>query len=122
MTYGLLIYRLLGEQAEQAFARSWGISYGIGAVAEWKVRARSPPPRAPPLTPPRAAGAQDILNEALHGAVVLVVLERLYLTRSASWLEAHLDYTCLQAIIFGNAELGFSAQIATFWQNTRRLQ
>ena len=36
-TYGMLIYRLLGEQAEQEFARSWGVSYGINAAAEWKV-------------------------------------------------------------------------------------
>ena len=69
-----------------------------------------------------APARQDILNEALHGAIILVVLERLYLTRSASWLEDHLDYTCLQATIFGSAALGFSAQIAVFWQNTRRLQ
>jgi hypothetical protein len=118
----MLIYRLLGEQAEQDFARSWGVSYGVGAAAEWKVRTRSALPRPPPLTPLPAAGAQEILNEALHGAVILVVLERLYLTRSASWLEEHLDYTCLQATIFGSTALGFSAQIVTFWQNTRRLQ
>jgi hypothetical protein len=38
-TYGMLIYRLLGEQAEHDFAKSWGVSYGMGAAAEWKVRA-----------------------------------------------------------------------------------
>ena len=34
----MLIYTLLGEQAEQAFARGWGVSYGLSAAAEWKVR------------------------------------------------------------------------------------
>ena len=31
---GMLIYRLLGDEAEQSFARSWGISYGVGAAQE----------------------------------------------------------------------------------------
>ena len=37
-TYGILIYKLLGEGAEASFASSWGVSYGVGAAAEWKVR------------------------------------------------------------------------------------
>ena len=65
-TYGALIYRLLGGDAEESFARSWGISYGMSAVTEW----------------------DDIVREALKGAVVLVLMERLFLTRNASWLEA----------------------------------
>jgi hypothetical protein len=35
------------------------------------------------LAPP-----QDILIEALKGALILAVLERLYITRNSSWLEA----------------------------------
>jgi hypothetical protein len=35
---GMLIYRLLGDDAQQSFARSWGISYGINAASEWKAR------------------------------------------------------------------------------------
>ena len=31
---GMLIFRLLGADAEQSFARSWGVSYGINAAAE----------------------------------------------------------------------------------------
>ena len=30
----MLIYRLMGADAEQSFARSWGVSYGINAAAE----------------------------------------------------------------------------------------
>ena len=33
-TDGMLIFRLLGEDAEQSFARSWGVSYGISAASE----------------------------------------------------------------------------------------
>jgi hypothetical protein len=69
----------------------------------------------------RCAATQDILTEALWGALILVILERLYLTRSVYWLEEHLDYTCVESIIFGHAALSFTAQIRVFWQNTRRL-
>jgi hypothetical protein len=67
------------------------------------------------------AATQDILTEALWGALILVILERFYLTRSVYWLEEHLDYTCVESIIFGQAALSFTAQIRVFWQNTRRL-
>ena len=61
----MLIYRLLGEQAESSFARSWGVSHGLNAATEWK----------------------DILTEAAKGAIILAILERLCLTRPTSWLE-----------------------------------
>ena len=34
----MLIYRLLGEDAEASFARSFGVSYGIGAAQEARAR------------------------------------------------------------------------------------
>ena len=40
---------------------------------------------------------QDIATEACKAAVVLFILERLFLTRHASWLEEHIDYLSLQA-------------------------
>ena len=67
------------------------------------------------------ARVQDILSQALRGAVVLAILERLYLTRPTPWLEEHLDFACLQATIFGRDVLSFSDQIGIFWRNTRRL-
>jgi hypothetical protein len=35
---GMLIYKLLGDEAESSFARSWGISYGLNSATEWKAR------------------------------------------------------------------------------------
>jgi hypothetical protein len=64
-TYGMLIYKLLGADAEASFARSWGVTYGISAASEWK----------------------DIALAALKGALYLAVLERLFLSRPLSWLE-----------------------------------
>ena len=69
----MLIYKLLGEQAEKEFARSWGISYGMNAATEWK----------------------DIVHETVKAAIIMAILERLCLTRPASWLEEHLDYFCV---------------------------
>jgi hypothetical protein len=35
---GMLIYKLLGDEAQNSFATSWGVSYGVGAAAEWQAR------------------------------------------------------------------------------------
>ena len=64
-TYGMLLYKLLGDEGQASFARSWGISYAVGAASEW----------------------QDIVKEAIKGAFVLAVLERLLMTRNVNWLE-----------------------------------
>lgn len=64
-TYGLLVYRLLGQRAEGSFARSWGISYGIHLASEWR----------------------EVLIEAAKAALLLAVLERLMLTPPVTWLE-----------------------------------
>jgi hypothetical protein len=64
----MLIYKLLGDQAQQEFARCWGVSYGMNVASEWK----------------------DVVTEAMKGAIILAILERLYITRSASWFEDHI--------------------------------
>ena len=37
-TYGMLIYKLLGPSTQDSFATSFGVSYGVGAAAEWQAR------------------------------------------------------------------------------------
>ena len=123
-TYGMLVYRLLGDDAESSFARSWGISYGLNAATEWK----------------------DIATEAAKAAVILVILERLFLTRNASWLEEHIDYLSLcaawracvarasrarahaqhaharrQALLFRRSSLSVLQQTRLFFEHTKRL-
>jgi hypothetical protein len=129
----MLIYRLLGDDAQQSFARSWGISYGMNAATEWK----------------------DIVVEALKAAVILAVLERLCFTRNSSWLEVrrgavcvqrsgacargafvrhrcmircfvrttqeHIDYISLQALLFREASLTLVQQTRLFFSHTKRL-
>ena len=95
----MLIYRLLGEDAQASFARSFGISYGMGAAQEWK----------------------DLLIEAGKAVVILMILETLYLTPNASWLESHIDYLSLQALLLKQTGLSWAGQITRLWHHTKRL-
>ena len=91
----MLIYKLLGDKAQNEFARSWGISYGACAELGRYV------------SPPRIAAAhglsmralsgmnvavewKDVLIESMKGAVILALLERFYVTKAASWFEDHI--------------------------------
>ena len=65
LTYGLLIYELLGLDAQRSFTRSWGVSYGIGAANEWR----------------------DVARQAAIAVAVVAIAERMHLTRPVSWLE-----------------------------------
>jgi hypothetical protein len=93
------VYNLIGKSGEDSFIRSWGVSYGLGAAAEWK----------------------DIVVEALKGLVVLAILERMLLTSDISWLEDHLDYLCLQALLF-KQNLSMTGQVRLLFARSKRLQ
>ena len=98
-TYGMLIYKLLGDQAQSEFARSWGISYAMNAVTEWK----------------------DIAVEAVKATVIMIILERLFLTRNSAWLEEHMDYLSIQALLFKRGGLSTFQQTRLFFRYTKRL-
>jgi hypothetical protein len=100
-------------------------------------------PFATTLAPP-----QDILIEALKGALILAILERLYITRNSSWLEVrrrtsrcrllmphasllltlfrrrqeHIDYYSLQALLYKHAGLSVFQQTRLFFSHTKRQQ
>ena len=40
---------------------------------------------------------KDVLIEALKGAVILAILERLYVTRANSWFEDHIGASACSA-------------------------
>ena len=35
-TYGMLIYRQMGDQAQKKFTQSWGISFGMDSATQWQ--------------------------------------------------------------------------------------
>ena len=122
-TYGMLVYNLLGSDAQNSFATSWGISYAMGAVTEWcasLVHLRFTLVWLTPSLPPLRR--QDIVTEALKGLVVLVVMERLLLTSDASWMEDHVDYLCLQALLFKHSSLTMTQQVRLLFARSKRLQ
>ena len=53
----------------------------------------------------RRSPPQDIGKEAVKGLLVLALLETLFLTRPVSWLEDHVDYLSVQALLFQRASL-----------------
>ena len=96
--YGMLIYELLGEKAEQSFAHSWGVSYGVKAAAEWK----------------------SIFKASIKAALVIAVLERAFLTTPTEWLEDAVDYYSLQSLMFNEQQLGFTGQVRAFFRFSKR--
>ena len=87
--YGLLIYNTLGPKAEKEFTKSWGISYAMDNATQWK----------------------DIFQEAVRGIIILAILERLMLTRHSSWLDEHLDFYSVQAMLYTDKVVKFTKQI-----------
>ena len=88
----MVIYNLLGKEAEQAFTQSWGVSYGMGQVSEW----------------------QDIGKEVVKGLVILMVLDQLRLVPVSKWLERHLDILSVQAGLMAAA--GKAGRMPTAWE------
>ena len=98
-TYGLLIFELLGRDAEQSFIRSWGVSYGVGAASEWR----------------------DLLRQAVISLLVLAIAERLHLTRPVAWLEDHIDYMSTAALLLEHGGLSYFLELRLFFTFRRRL-
>ena len=97
VTYGMLVYKLLGANAESSFARSFGISWGMGQATEWV----------------------EISKEAAKTAIIMAVLERVFLSPNIGWVEAHVDYLACQAAIAGH-KLGLIGRVRMHFAFTRR--
>ena len=115
-TYGMLIYRQLGPDAQNEFAKTWGVGYGLN-----NVRTASIPRCAAPGTDALAAARllqasewQDVAITAFKAALLIVVLNALRLTKNQSWFEEHIDFVSMQALLFNGAARGW-------WQQTHAL-
>jgi hypothetical protein len=63
----MLIYKQLGADAQNEFAKTWGVGYALNNASEW----------------------QDVAITACKAALLIVILDALRLTRNASWFEEH---------------------------------
>ena len=88
-TYGLLIYELLGIATEASFVKSWLIALGVENARQW----------------------QDILRAALQAAVLMFVLDRMWIMSNAAWVEQHVDYLSVQATLLTGRVVTWSKRV-----------
>ncbi len=74
---GALVYRLMGDAAEGSFTRGWGVALAISQATQF----------------------QSLLLVALESALLLTVLETLWLVSNRPWFEAHIDYASVHALL-----------------------
>jgi hypothetical protein len=108
----MLIYKLLGDQAQQELARACvtdvsavcslthALSFRFPQEAGACHMVRAPLSRVvtaahglsllAPSGMNTASEWKDVMIESLKGMVILAILERLYVTRAASWFEDHI--------------------------------
>ena len=94
----MLIYKLLGQTALNNCAQSFGISYAMDQASQWK----------------------DIVQEALKAAIIMLVLERLYVSSPIAWMEDHIDFLSVQAVML-QQKLGFFGRVRAHTAFTQRL-
>jgi hypothetical protein len=88
--YGVLIYDQLGASAESSFVRAWLVALGVDNAAQWK----------------------DVATEALKGAALLLILDRLWLVSNGRWVEDHVDVLSVTATMLTGGAV-------TRWQRLR---
>jgi len=98
-TYGMLIYRQMGDQAQKKFTQSWGINFGLDSAKEW----------------------QSVAQEALKTTVILVVMDLLLIMGHRHWFEEHLDHLSSQATLFTGAATGWWQRTWQIVQQQKRL-
>ena len=75
--YGRLVYNLLGPTAFRDFSNSWGIGVGLGQLND----------------------AKGVIVSALQAALLLTILEALWLVPNGRWLEGYIDFVSVQATV-----------------------
>ena len=88
----MLIYKTLGDSAQEEFAKTWGVGYALDNASEW----------------------QEVFKTAAKTALILVVLDLLRLSKNADWFEEPADFVAMQAGLFNGAA-------KSWWQQTRTL-
>ena len=98
-TYGMLVYRQLGDSAQQQFATSWGVNFGLDSAQQWR----------------------DVAQETAKITLVLIILDLLVITGPRNWFEEHLDHLSCQATLFTGAAAGWWKRTWQLVQQQKRL-
>jgi hypothetical protein len=75
--YGRLVYNLLGAKASRDFSNSWGIGVAMS----------------------QASDASGLVTAALQAALIVTILEALWLISNVNWLESYVDFVSVQATV-----------------------
>lgn len=96
----MLIYKLLGSRAEQAFASDWGTGLAIE----------------------QASQLRDILKDLLQEVALLLILDQLRIVGPAVWFEEQMDYLSVQATMFVGMGTNWSDRIRAHMQFYHRIE
>ena len=100
LTYGELIYQLLGDSAEARFASDWATGVAIENAAQWR----------------------SVLQSAVQNVALLLLLERVGLAAPRSWLETHLDHMSIQATYLSGKAQGWWERMALHLEQKSRVE
>ena len=95
----MVIYRKLGDSAQQEFSSAWGLGFALDNAAEFR----------------------EILSTALQAAFLVVLLEELYIIANRQWFEGHIDHLSAQASLFAGTARGFFGQTFRLLRFQRRV-
>lgn len=95
----MIIYRHLGDAAQQEFTTTWGLGLAMDNVAQFR----------------------DVAASALQTGLLLVALEELRVVGNTQWFEAQVDHLCTQAGLLNGAARGWWRQTATLLRLERRV-
>ncbi len=97
--YGRLVYNLLGPAASRDFSNSWGIGVALG----------------------QANDAKGVVIAALQAALVLTILEALWLVPNSAWVEAYIDFASVQATVARRGAARTAAILAAYKRHSYAL-
>jgi len=99
-TYGMIIYRRLGPEAEKQFVKTWGVGIGLDQAQQW----------------------QDVAKEALKAAALIVILDMLRVTSHRAWFEDFCDFASVQALLFKGTASSLWGQLSVLVRHQSRVQ
>ena len=97
--YGMVVYNLLGASAQNSFSATWGMSYLLDNISQWK----------------------DVATTAVQTVAVLYVYDALRIISDGRWFEAHLDTLSVQATLLSGARAGWWERTRTYIKFTARI-
>lgn len=95
----MVIYNLLGKDAQNSFSFQWLVNYVMDNTQQWK----------------------DIFQTAVKAAIILYILDRLRFISDMSWFESHIDTLSIMATLAQDHAVGWMDRTIAFVRFTSRV-